>query len=177
MTTLADLIRMTPDWSALPPETLFAKLSQRDIPYRDDQDWTWKGIAAVVDLDTGMRFGREGCKRLQDALLAAGEGLWVSQISAGMQLTDPEIQGVLRHLDQSGVVPGARHIADAVLRKISQLEQSNITTTPEEVAKVQASMKLDLYKQAKIDVKQDQLNCYKVAMDLWDGTPETEPEF
>ena len=176
MTTLADLISAIPDWGSLTPQSLFSILVEKNIPYRDDTNWTWKGIASVVDHDTGSRFGREGCKRLQDALKAAGEELWVSQISAGMPLTDPEIQGVLRHLDQIGAVPGARHIADAVMRDISQLEQASITTTPEEVAQVQASMKLDLYKQSKIDLRQDQLNCYKVAMDLWDGTG-TEPEF
>lgn len=176
MGTLQTLISNISDWQTLSPDEILATLSARTILFRDDGNWTWKGIAAVIDQDTGHRFGREGCKRLQDALKAAGEELWVSQISAGMPLTDPEIQGVLRYLDQVGAVPGARHIADAVLRNVSPLEQANITTTPEEVAQVQASMKLDLYKQAKIDVKQDQLNCYRVAMDLWDGTGP-EPEF
>lgn len=176
MTSLADLIRKILGWESLSSEDLFSRLSQKNIPYEDRSDWTWKGIAAVVNQDTGERFGREGCKRLQDALLAAGEGLWVSQISAGMPLTDPEIQGVLRYLDQIGAVPGARFIADAVLRQISLLEKHNITTTLEEVAQVQASMKLDLYKESQIDKYQDRLQAYREAMTVYDGTGP-EPEF
>lgn len=146
--TLQELIAEVQDWQTKQASQLFSDLSARVLDYEDESDWTWKGIAGVVNQDTGERFGRHGCKLLQDALLAAGEGLWVSQISSGMPLTDPEIQGVLRYLDEAGSIPGARFIADAVLRKISVLEQNNITTTVEEVAQVQASMKHEQRQQA-----------------------------
>jgi hypothetical protein len=176
MTTLADLISAIPDWGSLTPQSLFSILVEKNIPYRDDTDWTWKGIASVVNHDTGNRFGREGCKRLQDALKAAGEELWVSQISAGMPLTDPEIQGVLRHLDQTGAVPGARHIADAVMRNISQLEHNNIITTTEEVAQVQALMLLERRKQEILSANAVRWNAFYQAVNSWDGTGP-EPEF
>ena len=175
--TLRKLIAEVQDWQTKQASQLFSELCERVLDYEDKSDWTWTGIAGVVNQDTGERFGRHGCKLLQDALLAAGEGLWVSQISAGMPLNDAEIRAVLRHLDNVGVVPGARFIADAVLRQISVLEKHNITTTVEEVARVQASMKLALYVEAQIDKKQDQLNTYKEAMNLWDGNPDTEPSF
>ena len=175
--TLQKLIAEVQDWQTKQASQLFSELSQRVVNYEDRSDWTWKGIAGVVNQATGERFGRPGCKLLQDALLAAGEGLWVSQISAGMPLNDAEIQSVLRYLDHVGAVPGARFIADAVLRQISVLEKHNITTTVEEIAQVQASMRLNLYVEAQIDKRQDQLNTYKEALQLWDGNPDTEPEF
>lgn len=175
MTKLVDLINSIPDWDTMPPEALFAKLSQRDIPYRDDRPWTWQGIGLVVT-ETGQRFGRDGCKKLQDALLAAGELLWVSQISAGMSLTDAEIQGVLRHLDQTGVVPGARHVADAVLRKINLLEQHGITTTLEAVAEAQSYLKIKKYCKEKVDHYENRLIAYREKMDIYNGTGK-EPEF
>lgn len=175
MTVLANLIRNIPDWNQLSAAALFTTLSQKDIPYRDDSDWTWKGIALVYVTETGQRFGREGCKKLQDALKSQGEELWVSQISSGMSLTDSEIQEVLLNLDQLGVVPGARHVAEAVLRNISLLEQSGITTTQAEVAQVQTAMKFDLYKQSKIDAAQDRLIAYREAMTVYNGVgPEPE---
>lgn len=173
---LEKLIESVDNWQEKSAAQILTDLSERTILYKDDADWTWKGIAAVVDQDTGLRFGREGCKRLQDALKAAGEELWVSQISAGMQLTDPEIQGALRHLDAAGVVPGARHIADAVLRQISPLEQNGIVTTADKIAQVQVAMKLARYKQAKIDAKQDQLQAYRENMTAWNGI-DPEPRF
>jgi hypothetical protein len=75
------------------------------------------------------------------------------------------------------MVPGAKHVADAVHRMISVLEKNNITTTPDEVGEVQAAMLLELYKTSKIDQKQDQLQAYREAMNVWDGNPATEPEF
>ena len=174
---LPRLIQTITDWQTKSPATLFAELSEATILYEDRRDWTWKGIADVIIPETGARFGREGCKKLQDALKAAGEELWVSQISAGMPLTDPEIQGTLRHLDAVGVIPGAKYVADAVYRLVSILEQNNITTTSEEVGEVQAKLLLELYKTSKIDEKQDRLQAYREAMNVWDGNPATEPEF
>lgn len=171
------LIQTITDWQTKSPATLFAELSEATILYEDHSDWTWKGIVNVPIPETGTSFGREGCKKLQNALKGNGEELWVSQISVGMPLTDPEIQATLRFLDASGVVPGAKHVADSVHRMISVLEQNNITTTQEEVGEVQAKLLLELYKTSKIDEKQDQLQAYREAMTVWNGDPATEPEF
>ena len=173
---LPKLIQAIPNWQTKSPVTLFAELSEATILYEDRRDWTWKGIADVINPETGTRFGREGCKKLQDALIAAGEELWVSRICAGLPLNDSEIQAVLRYLDSVGAVPGAKYVANAVHRMISALEQNNITTTQEEVGEVQAKLLLELYKQTKIDEKQDQLQAYREAMNVWDGNPATEPE-
>lgn len=174
---LPQLIQTITDWQTKSPATLFAELSEATILYEDRRDWTWKGIADVPIPETGARFGREGCKKLQDALKAAGEELWVSQISSGMPLTDPEIQATLRYLDSVGAIPGAKHVADAVLRMVSLLEHNNITATAEQVAEAQAELLLELYKSTKIDHAQDYTQRYKEAMTVWNGDPATEPEF
>lgn len=174
---LPQLIQTITDWQTKSPATLFAELSEATILYEDRRDWTWKGIADVPIPETGARFGREGCKKLQDALKAAGEELWVSQISSGMPLTDPEIQATLRYLDSVGVIPGARHVANAVRRMVSALEYNNIAAIAEQVAEAQAGLLLELYKQAKIDARQDQIQTYREALTVWDGNPATEPSF
>lgn len=173
---LFDLIQAIPDWDLMSSSQVFEVLSAKTIQYRDDSEWTWQGIGLVIVQETGQRFGRDGCKKLQDALLAAGELLWVSQISAGMSLTDAEIQGVLRHLDQTGVVPGARHVADAVLRKINLLEQHGITTTLEAVAEAQSYLKIKKYCKGKVDHYENRLIAYREKMDIYDGTGP-EPDF
>ena len=175
--TLSQLITALTDWTARSPESIYAELSDPSIQFVDQQDWTWKGIATVIVPETGQRFGASGCKLLQDVLLATGQQWLVPQLSSGLPLHDPEIQAFLRSLHDSGMVPGAKHVADAVHRMISVLEQNNITTTPEEVGEVQAKLLLELYRTSKIDEKQDQLQAYREAMNVWDGNPATEPEF
>ena len=174
---IKQLIQAIPDWKTKSPEILFAELSEPKLLFQDHSDWTWKGISRVFIPENNTMFGREGCKKLQDALKNAGEELWISQISVGMPLTDPEIQGTLRYLDSLGIVPGARHVADAVHRMISELEQHSIVITQEEVAEIQASLLFELYIKSKLDELQDKMHAYRIAMSNWDGDPETEPEF
>lgn len=169
MMTLEALIKDISGWQSATSEDIFEKLSAKDIVYRDDEDWTWKGIAGVINKDTGHRFGREGCKQLQNALKAAGEELWISQISAGMPLTDNEIQGILLYLDTAGLVPGARYIAYAVLRNESLLEKHNLETTLDEITQTLKKMKFELYKQSKIDSAQDRVIAYREAMMVYNG--------
>lgn len=170
--TLQELIAEVQDWQTKQASQLFSDLSERVLNYEDKSDWTWKGIAGVVNQDTGERFGRHGCKLLQDALLVAGEGLWVSQISAGMPLNDPEIQAVLRHLDHVGSVPGARFIADAVLRQISALEKHNISATEAEIEDAKQSLLLEERKQQLITDGANRWNRFVEAVGNWDGVTD-----
>jgi hypothetical protein len=175
--TLSQLITTLTDWTARSPESIYAELSEPSIQFVDQQDWTWKGIATVIVPETGQRFGASGCKLLQDVLLATGQQWLVTQLSNGMPLYDPEVQAFLRGVHDSGLVPGAKHVADAVYRIISPLERHYISTTLEDVANVHVQLMLDQYKNSKIDDKQDRLQAYREAMTIWDGNPETEPEF
>jgi hypothetical protein len=174
---LSQLITALTDWTARSPESIYAELSEPSIQFVDQQDWTWKGIATVLVPETEHRFGAAGCKLLQDVLLATGQQWLVTQLSSGMPLYDPEIQAFLRSLHDSGTVPGAKSVADAVYRMISPLEQNNIATTPEDVAEVHFQLMLVQYKNSKIDYAQDYTQAYREAMTVWDGTPATEPEF
>lgn len=175
--TLSQLITALTDWTARSPESIYAELSELSIQFVDQQNWTWKGIATVSIPETGQRFGASGCKLLQDVLLATGQQWLVTQLSTGMPLYDPEIQAFLRGLHDSGMVPGAKYVADAVYRMISPLEQHGIATTLEDVAVAHSHLMLERYKSAKIDHAQDYTQRYKEAMTVWNGDPATEPEF
>lgn len=164
MSNLQALISQIPGWQEQSPVTLFATLNQKTIQYVDTKEYRLVDLAKLI--------GDANMNAFLDAVRSAGYDWMITEAASGFVPGDDPINTRLRLLNH----PLSLQIADHTRRLISPLEQANITTTPEEVAQVQASMKLDLYKQAKIDVKQDQLNCYKVAMDLWDGTG-AEPEF
>ena len=163
MTQLNQLISQIPNWQQLTPGQILAKLEEKTIHYVDTKEYRLVDIAKLI--------GDANMATFLAVVKMAGYDWMISEAANGFVPGDDPINTRLRLLNH----PLSIQIADHTNRLISSLEQANITTTPEEVAQVQASMKLDLYKQSKIDVKQDQLNCYKVAMDLWDGNPQTEP--
>ena len=164
MSNLQTLISQIPNWQEQSPVTLFNILNEKTIQYADPKQYRLVDIAKLI--------GDENMTTFLSVVKAAGYDWMITEAASGFEPGADPINTRLRLLNH----PLSLQIADHTRRLISQLEQANITTTPEEVAQVQASMKLDLYKQSKIDVKQDQLNFYKLSMDLWDGTGP-EPEF
>ena len=120
------LIRKVLGWESKTSQEVLDALLVEDIPFENAGDFTWKGLASVWVPETGMRFGRGGCKLLQDVLLQQGETWAISQLSSGMPLNDFDIQNTFNFLDQVGLVPGARHLAREVKRNISLLEQARI---------------------------------------------------
>jgi hypothetical protein len=173
---LRKAIQSIDHWESMSAEQLFAALTTLRHRFEDRSDWTWKGIALVWCPDRNARFGREGCRLLQDVLVASGDQWLVTQLGAGMPLWDSEVQSILRGLDAAGHVPGAAHVADAVVRNISTLELHGIGSDANEVAAELAAMRLDALKQYKNDQADDRLQIYREKITVWDGNPATEPK-
>ena len=174
--TLNELIQSLPNWFEKNPQEIFEELSTPSVEFVDKEKWTWGGIADVYILETGKRFGRSGNKLLQDAMLASGELWTVTQLGAGFPLYDEEILELFRQLDASGVVPGARHIANTIKRIISLLEHNNLNSSQEEIFASIKYCKLEKIKQDKIDKVLDAVQVYREAITSWDGNPGTEPQ-
>jgi hypothetical protein len=172
---LHELIQSRPNWFNKTAEELFTELNTPSVEFVDTDKWTWAGIVNVYVPETNSRFGRTGAKLLQDVMLASGEIWTVQQISAGFPLYDEEVLNLFRQLDATGLVPGARHIANAIKRMISLLEENTLSSTQEEVAVELADCKLERLKQLKNDEGYDTHQSYREAITLWDGSPETEP--
>ena len=173
---LVEVVRSVEGWDSLQADELLSVLQQENIPYQDASDFTWKGIALVWIPETQQRFGREGNRRLQEVLTQQGEDWIVSQLAHGMSLLDDEIQATLYALDQSEVVPGARHIARMAKRNISLLEKHQLETpTLPELELLLTQMKLALWKNTKEEQAWDRFQTYKVALTEYDGQgPEPE---
>lgn len=165
MTQLNQLINQIPNWQQLTPGQILTKLEEKTIHYVDKKYYRLDDIAKLI--------GDANMNTFLDVVRAAGYDWMITQAASGFYPYEDPINSRLRLLNH----PLSLQIANHTNRMISLLEQKNIVTTPEEVARVQASMKLALYVESKIDQKQDQLNRYKEAMQLWDGNPATEPEF
>jgi hypothetical protein len=176
--TLEQIIRAIPGWKSKTAQTILDHLQSENIPFVDTEKWTWAGIINVYIPETGKRFGRDGAKLLQDTMLASGEDWTVQQLSAGFALYDDEILELFKQLDAAGIVPGARHIARAIKRNVSILEQEKIPApTTSELETLLRAYKLADTKALKIETYWDKFQNYKQAMTAWKGPPETEPEF
>lgn len=162
---LDSLIQKISGWQQLSPQELFAQLDSKTICYLDKRQYRLDDIAKLI--------GDANMNTFLDVVRAAGYDWMITQAASGFYPYEDPINSRLRLLNH----PLSLQIANHTNRMISLLEENNITTTVEEVAQAQAAMKLALYVESKIDKKQDQLNCYKEAMQLWDGNPATEPEF
>jgi hypothetical protein len=173
---LRKAIQSIDHWESMSAGQLFAALTTLRHPFEDRADWTWKGIALVWCPDRNARFGREGCRLLQDVLVASGDQWLVTQLGAGMPLWDSEVQSILRGLDAAGHVPGAAYVADAVVRMISTLELHGIECDEPEVASELAAMRLDALKQYKNDQADDRRQVYRERITVWNGDPATEPK-
>lgn len=163
-------IRNINNWQVQSPQEILALLQAETIPFVDPQKWTWSGLAEVFVPETGKRFGREGNKLLQDVLLAQGEQWLVSQLSVGISLIDDEIQATLYLLDSSGLVPGAKHIARAVKRNISLLEQNKLPVPSLlEIETTLHQMKLADLKELREEQAWDRMQAFKVAWTEYNG--------
>ena len=168
--TLESTIRNISNWQSKSPQEILVLLQAETILFVDPQKWTWGGLADVFIPETGKRFGRDGNKLLQDILLAQGEQWLVSQLSNGISLIDDEIQATLYLLDSSGLVPGANHIARAVKRNISLLEQNKLSVPSLlEIETALKSMKLADLKELREEQAWDRLQAFKEAWTEYDG--------
>jgi hypothetical protein len=163
MSQLTQLIRNVPDWQELTSEQLLTKLEEKTIHYIDPKIYRLVDIAKLI--------GDENMPAFLAVVRQAGYDWMITEAASGVQLGDNPINARLRLLNH----PVSIMLADYTNRMVSVLEQNNITTTQEEVAQVQASMKFDLYKQSKIDAAQDRVIVYREAMTVYNGVgPEPE---
>ena len=164
MSNLNQLISQIPNWQQLTPGEILARLDEKTIHYVDLKQYRLVDVAKLI--------GDANMATFLSVVKSAGYDWMITEAASGFTPGDDPINTRLKLLNH----PLSLQIANHTNRMISLLEQNNITTTVEEVFQVQASMKLALYVESKIDQKQDQLNSYKEAMQLWDGTGK-EPEF
>jgi hypothetical protein len=184
---LKSLIDRIPSWSIKSTQEILDALQVESIPFENHENFTWKGLASVWIPETGRRFGAEGNRALQNVLEQQGDRWLISQLATGVPIIDDEVQNTFYLLDQTGLVPGARHLAREVKRNISLLEQARIkertekfyieieVPSLEEIAACLSAMKLADLRVLREEQMWDRVQAYKIALTAYDGIGQ-EPE-
>lgn len=168
--TLRKAIETVLNWQSLSAAELFSALTAPSVEYVDQRNYTWGGIADVLGNDT--------TELLNLALDQQGSSWAARALSGtpGLQLCRPEIQEKLYALDQYGIVPGAAQLAKHVRRNISILESLDIAPSLSDVSQQLKEMQLEASKRKIEEGWLDRLQAARERLEVWDGTPETEPK-
>jgi hypothetical protein len=100
----------------------FDAITTQTVEVRDDQLYTWAGVALVG--------GPVAAESLRIALEQNGMGWAVHQLGgAGLQLSNPLVQGALLQLSQAGV-PGCTELAAKGLTLIPLWQSAGLSVEP-----------------------------------------------
>jgi hypothetical protein len=166
---VSDLIEQLDDWQIKTIDEVWAELNTIEHQYLDNDNYTWGGVADVL--------GNSSTEALRSALENNGSKWAVYALGGqpGLQLTRPEIQEALYLFEAAGLVPNSSKLAKHVKRLVSLLELHKLNPSKDLVATVLSGMQLGLKKRIKKAAKANQYNLDIVAIDNWDGNPDTEP--
>jgi hypothetical protein len=99
-------------------QTAFDAITAATIEVRDDQFYTWNGIAKVA--------GKQNVKGITDALYDAGFEAFVIQLGGkGLQLTDSDVREMLGFFVANGL-PGAQALLDQGISFVTPYKQAGI---------------------------------------------------
>lgn len=161
---VSDLIEQIDDWQTKTIDEVWAELNANTKQFVSDQWWSLLGIAQVIGEANVSPF---------IAYLKSINLEWVATQAAGrgIPIGDPSINNILRNLGSTD----ALLIADAGRRMVSPLEFYDLAPDKDLVATVLSGMQLGVKKRIKKAAKANQYNLDIVAIDEWDGSPDTEP--
>lgn len=162
---MIQLIESIENWQNKTAAEITAELNEKNIPFIDQQQYTWAGVALIA--------GPQGAEALRLALDANGMGWAVHQLGgSGLQLSNDLVQQALLGFAAADV-PGCSELAAAGKRLISKAEQAGIGTAEESVvANFLASMQLQSIRKQKKDAAVARYNAYIAAIDTWNGVSE-----
>jgi hypothetical protein len=161
---VSDLIEQIDDWQTKSIDEVWAELNANTKQFVSDQWWSLLGIAQVIGEVNVSPF---------IAYLKSINLEWVATQAAGrgIPIGDPAINTILRNLGSTD----AWMIAEAGRRMVTPLEFYDLAPDKDLVATVLSGMQLGVKKRIKKAAKANQYNLDIVAIDEWDGSPDTEP--
>lgn len=142
---------------------LVAMLNAQSVEVRDDQLYTWAGVALIA--------GPQGAEAFRLALESNGMGWAVHQLGgSGLQLSNPLTQAALAAFAQASV-PGAAELKAAGIHYISPfINGGGVGIVSESDVQAElAAIHLEATKRQLLAEANDQWNAFVAAVEAWDG--------
>jgi hypothetical protein len=158
---LRDVIKTIPDWEKMTAEQVFSALTTPVIEIRDDQQYTWAGVAILA--------GPEAAEGLRMALEQNGMGWAVHQLGgSGLQLSHPLTQQVLTAFEKA--IPALTILKNKGIHYISLGERYELSFVLDDVEASLDAIKFEESKQVLMRDAANRYNAFIDAIDDWDGS-------
>jgi len=158
---IAKLIQQLPAWQGLEPQQIVDLLNAETIEVKDEQMYTWAGIALTI--------GPEAAESFRVYLETNNMGWVVHQLGgSGIQLSNPLVQEMLLGFSQAGLL-WASTLMLTGRRMVSLMTKEGLEVAT--VQNVEAGL-LTIRKQQLEDAAVNRLQTYREALSSWDGSGE-----
>lgn len=164
MATYRKVVELIDGWQSLTDAELIEAATSRHLPWSDPDKWTLLGIASLI--------GPQNVSAFLSFLSEINYG-WVGTqaAGAGVPIGDEAFNAAMRSINH----PFCQAIADAGRKQISLCESQGLANDGQKVIAAANAMKLEELKKQKLKVGATRWNAYNVAIENWDGNPNTEP--
>ena len=164
MATYRKVVELVEGWQLMTEAELIEAATSRDLAWADPDRWTLVGIAGLI--------GAENVSALLAFLAEIGYG-WVGTqaAGAGLPIGDEAFNQAMRAIGH----PNCIAIADAGRKMISLCESQGLPNNSQAVVDAAKSMRLEELRKQKLRAGASRWNAYTIAIEKWDGNPNTEP--
>jgi hypothetical protein len=164
MASYRNVVALIDNWQALTDQELVEAATSRHLAWADPDKWTLLGIASLIGPQNVSAFL---------SFLSEINYAWVGTqaAGAGVPIGDEAFNAAMRAIDH----PFCQAIADAGRKQISLCESQGLANDGAKVIAAANAMKLEELKKQKLKVGATRWNAYNIAIENWDGNPNTEP--
>ena len=165
MGTYRKVVELIDYWQLMTDAELIEAATSRSLAWSDPDRWTLVGIASLI--------GAENVSGLLSFLDDIGYG-WVGTqaAGAGLPIGDEAFNNAMRAIGH----PHCVAIADAGRKMVSLCDLQGLANDGQRVVEAATQMRVEKRKKDKLKVDADRWNKHVVAVENWDGNPETEPK-
>lgn len=157
-------IESIPNWHLLTDSQIAFRLTEKSILWQDPEWWSVWGVAGVI--------GAENVKPFLTRLRST-EWDWVADALVGNKAPFGDVN--VNNMMLASGDPEMIAIARECVKYISICDQFKVPNDSETIMRESKQMRVEILQQAKLRVDADRWNKHVIAVQLWDGTPENEP--
>ena len=164
MATYRKVVELVDGWQIMTDAELIEAATSRDLAWADPEWWTSWGVAGCI--------GAENVTPMLERLRATRYA-WVADAisNAKAPFGDANVNAMMLASGDPDMIK----IAQATRKLISLCESQGLANNSQAVVDAAKAMRLDELRKQKLRAGANRWNAYTIAIEKWDGNPNTEP--